>query len=64
MARTYTVLLRTSRAGAAVHVLREDEVLEAGDGVRYRLVCSTDDVEEAERAAALVRERILTGELR
>jgi hypothetical protein len=61
---TYTVLLRTSPAGAAVHVLLDDEVLQGGEGVRYRLVCSTDEAEEAERAAALMRERILTGELR
>jgi len=57
----YTVLLRTSPAGAAVHVLLDDEPVEGGDGVRYRIVCSTDDAEEAERAAALVRARILAG---
>ena len=54
----YTVLLRTSPAGAAVHVLREGDVLDGGDGVRYRLVCSTDDAEEAERAASIARERL------
>jgi hypothetical protein len=61
---TYTVLLRTCPAGAALQVLLDDDVLQGGEGVRYRLVCSTDDGEEAERAAALLRERILTGELR
>jgi hypothetical protein len=50
--------------GAAVHVLRDDEVLEGGAGVRFRLVCQTDEVEEAERAAVLMRERVLTGEIR
>jgi hypothetical protein len=61
---TYTVLLRTSPTGAAVHVPRENDVLDGGDGVRYRLVCGTDDADEADRAAAIVRERILEGELR
>jgi hypothetical protein len=61
---TYTVLLRTNPAGAAVHVLLDDEVLQGGEGVRCWLVCATDDGEEAERAAALMRERILAGELR
>ena len=58
---TYAVLLRRSPSGTAVYVLREDEVLAGGDGVRYRLVCSTDDAGEAQRAAALVRAQILAG---
>ena len=60
----YTVILRLSPARAAVHVLLDHEVLQGGDGVRFRLVCQTDDAQEAERAASLVRERILTGDLR
>ena len=59
----YAVLLRRSPSGAAVYVLREDEVLAGGDGVRYRLVCSTDDAGEAQRTAAFERARILAGGL-
>lgn len=47
-----TLILRTTPACAYGDILREDEPLSGGDGVRHRLVCETDDAEQAERAAA------------
>lgn len=58
---TYFVILRTDPARACVDILREDEPLSGGDGVRYRLVCETDDAHQAEQAAALIRERLAAG---
>jgi hypothetical protein len=58
---TYRVILRTDPARACVDIMREDEPLSGGDGVRYRLVLETADAAEAEQAAAPLRELLARG---
>ena len=56
-----TLALRADPVRACVDVMREDQPLPGGDGVRYRLVCETDDADQAEQAAAPLRERLAQG---
>ena len=49
----YCLLLRFDSAGPCPVLLRDDEQLMGGDGVRYRIIAETDTWQEADAIAEL-----------
>ena len=60
---SYALYLRFDEAGARPVLLRDDETLSGGEGVRYRYVTTTAGREEADAIRVELRRRIAAREL-
>ena len=54
----YKVIIATDHLGERVLLLRSDEGLFGGPGIRFRLALETDEYGEAACAAELIRQRL------